>query len=85
MIVHLSKCTREVELVGETELIADALDGVDMVIEAAPERIDLKLALMADIERHAPAQAIIATNDEREWRLGTQRIELRRRGLGDPA
>jgi heme exporter protein A len=28
---------------------------------------------------------ILATNDERETRLGTQRIELRRRGLGDPA
>lgn len=45
-----------------TTSIAEALDGVDMVIEAAPERIDLKLALMADIERHAPAQAVIATN-----------------------
>ena len=28
---------------------------------------------------------ILATNDEREVRLGAQRIELRRRGLGDPA
>jgi ABC-type multidrug transport system ATPase subunit len=28
---------------------------------------------------------ILATNDEREMRLGAQRIELRRRGLGDPA
>ena len=28
---------------------------------------------------------IVATNDEREMRLGAQRIELRRRGLGDPA
>jgi heme exporter protein A len=28
---------------------------------------------------------ILATNDERETKLGTQRIELRRRGLGDPA
>jgi 3-hydroxybutyryl-CoA dehydrogenase len=42
--------------------IADALHGVDMVIEAAPERIDLKLALMADIDRHAPPSAIVATN-----------------------
>jgi 3-hydroxybutyryl-CoA dehydrogenase len=45
-----------------TTSIADALEGIDMVIEAAPERIDLKLALMADIERHAPPQAIVATN-----------------------
>jgi 3-hydroxybutyryl-CoA dehydrogenase len=42
--------------------IADALQGVDMVIEAAPERIDLKLSLMADIDRHAPPSAIVATN-----------------------
>jgi 3-hydroxybutyryl-CoA dehydrogenase len=32
------------------------------VIEAAPERIDLKLALFAEIERHAPAAAPIASN-----------------------
>ena len=45
-----------------TSRIADALDGVDMVIEAAPEKIDLKLSLMADIDRHAPPSAIVATN-----------------------
>jgi 3-hydroxybutyryl-CoA dehydrogenase len=44
-----------------TELPA-ALDGCDLVIEAAPERLDLKLALMTDIERLAPAAAVIATN-----------------------
>lgn len=45
-----------------TSSIADALNGADLVIEAAPERIDLKLSLMADIDRYAPDQAIIATN-----------------------
>ena len=45
-----------------TTTIADALEGVDLVIEAAPEKIDLKLSLMADIDRHAPAHAIVATN-----------------------
>ena len=45
-----------------TTVIADALSGVDLVIEAAPERIDLKLSLMADIDRHAPDHAIIGTN-----------------------
>ena len=40
----------------------DALRGTDFVIEAAPERIDLKLALFAQIERHAPAGAPIASN-----------------------
>jgi 3-hydroxybutyryl-CoA dehydrogenase len=42
--------------------IAKALGGADLVIEAAPERMNLKLALFADIEKHAPAQAIIGTN-----------------------
>jgi 3-hydroxybutyryl-CoA dehydrogenase len=45
-----------------TSALAEALDGVDLVIEAAPERIDLKLALFADIERLAPASAVVATN-----------------------
>ena len=42
--------------------IAQALEGCDLVIEAAPERMDLKLSLMADIERHAPPSAIVGTN-----------------------
>ena len=28
---------------------------------------------------------VLATNDEREWRLAERRIQLRGRGLGDPA
>ena len=39
-----------------------ALQDADLVIEAAPERIDLKLALLAEIERLAPARAVIASN-----------------------
>jgi len=39
-----------------------ALEGADFVIEAAPERIDLKLALLADVDRLAPAHTVIATN-----------------------
>jgi 3-hydroxybutyryl-CoA dehydrogenase len=45
-----------------TAHVVEALAGAAFVIEAAPERIDLKLQLMADIEAHAPATAIIATN-----------------------
>jgi 3-hydroxybutyryl-CoA dehydrogenase len=39
-----------------------AVGDADFVIEAAPERIDLKLALLADVDRLAPAHAVIATN-----------------------
>jgi 3-hydroxybutyryl-CoA dehydrogenase len=39
-----------------------ALASVDLVIEAAPERMDLKLKLFREIERVAPATAVVATN-----------------------
>ena len=39
-----------------------AVAGADFVIEAAPERVDLKLALMGEVERHVPKHAVIATN-----------------------
>ena len=42
--------------------LATAVGEADFIIEAAPERIDLKLALMSDVDRLAPAHAIIATN-----------------------
>jgi len=45
-----------------TSDVATALAGTDFVIEAAPERIDLKMQLMSDIDRHAPASAIVTTN-----------------------
>jgi 3-hydroxybutyryl-CoA dehydrogenase len=47
---------------GATTDVGQALAGSDFVIEAAPERIDLKLKLLADIDRHAPAHAVVATN-----------------------
>jgi heme exporter protein A len=42
------------------------------------------VARLVDDQR-ARGIAIIATNDEREWRLAGQRIELRSGGLGHPA
>ena len=42
--------------------LPEALADTDIVIEAAPEKIDLKLALFAQIEQHAPAAAVIASN-----------------------
>lgn len=42
--------------------LATALADADVVIEAAPERIDLKLQLLGDIEQLAPAHAVIASN-----------------------
>ena len=45
-----------------TASLADALHDADFVIEAAPEKIDLKLALFAQIQQLAPATAVIASN-----------------------
>lgn len=45
-----------------TSDIASALGGVDLIIETAPERIDLKVKLFADIEAHAPKSTIVASN-----------------------
>jgi 3-hydroxybutyryl-CoA dehydrogenase len=39
-----------------------ALDRVDFVIEAAPERIDLKVALLGQVEEFAPGHAVIGSN-----------------------
>ena len=45
-----------------SENLEDALEGVDLVIEAVPEKIDLKRSIFAQIERYAPEDAILATN-----------------------
>jgi 3-hydroxybutyryl-CoA dehydrogenase len=45
-----------------TTSLAEALQDADLVIEAAPERIDLKLALFAEIDRLAPVDAVIGSN-----------------------
>ncbi|HKW01113.1 MAG TPA: 3-hydroxyacyl-CoA dehydrogenase NAD-binding domain-containing protein [Vicinamibacterales bacterium] len=65
--VELGKATRPDADAGMSRLLLTtdvdaALRGTDLVIEAAPERMDLKLKLFADIERSAPAEAIVATN-----------------------
>jgi 3-hydroxybutyryl-CoA dehydrogenase len=45
-----------------TTSVADAVRGADVVIEAAPEKIDLKLALFKAVEAAAPAHAVFASN-----------------------
>jgi 3-hydroxybutyryl-CoA dehydrogenase len=45
-----------------TTELAEALSGVDFVIEAAPEQLDVKLALFGDVEQLAPPHAIITSN-----------------------
>ncbi len=42
--------------------LAKAVEGADLVLEAVPENIDLKKKVFAELDRIAPAHAIIATN-----------------------
>lgn len=49
------------ELRFEPDLVA-ALEGVDMVIEAVPEKLELKHEVFADFEKHASPSAILASN-----------------------
>ena len=44
------------------ENLEEALSGVDLVIEAVPEKIDLKRSIFQKIEELAPENAILATN-----------------------
>jgi len=46
---------------GTTDL-PDAVAGADLVIEAVPERMDLKQETFEDVEAHAPADCVIASN-----------------------
>ncbi|MDZ7702291.1 MAG: 3-hydroxyacyl-CoA dehydrogenase NAD-binding domain-containing protein [Halobacteriales archaeon] len=39
-----------------------AVEDADLVIEAAPEQLDLKRELFADLDEYAPADALLATN-----------------------
>lgn len=43
-------------------VLADAVKTADFMIEAAPERLDLKLAIFKEADVHAPAGAILASN-----------------------
>src|SRR5687768_5306392 len=45
-----------------TTSLAEALQDAQFIIEAAPEQIDVKLALFAQIDELAPAAAVIGSN-----------------------
>ena len=45
-----------------TTSVAEAVAGVGVVIEAAPEQLDVKLALLAQVQAFAPADAVVASN-----------------------
>lgn len=42
--------------------IADAVSGATLIQESVPERLDLKHKVLAEIDRHAPAQALVGSS-----------------------
>lgn len=60
----VADATRETALAAlrtSTDL-AEAVGEVDLVIEAAPESMELKKRIFTDVEAHAPTDAILASN-----------------------
>ena len=50
------------ERISTTVDVGSALDDADVIIEAVPERLDIKQAVYEDVAAEAPAGAILATN-----------------------
>lgn len=50
------------DLVGPADTLASAVTLADIVIEAAPEKLELKRDLFAETEKYAPETAILASN-----------------------
>ncbi len=40
----------------------EAVEGADLVVEAVPEKMELKLRVFAEVQKHASAEAIFASN-----------------------
>ncbi|MBX6331238.1 MAG: 3-hydroxyacyl-CoA dehydrogenase family protein [Gemmatimonadaceae bacterium] len=65
--IERGKCTPETRAASLARLtaapgVAAAVEGAGIVIEAVPERLDLKRRLFAAIEPHAPGDALLASN-----------------------
>jgi len=57
--VDAAKALKMIEVVNTT---AAAVKNADVVFEAAPEKMDLKRAIFAEVEAHAPDTCILASN-----------------------
>jgi 3-hydroxybutyryl-CoA dehydrogenase len=60
--VDAQEATRILGRLRTFDSLPEAVGEADLIIEAAPERIDLKLALLGEVERSAPASAMLASN-----------------------
>lgn len=60
--VSLETRDRALQGLRKARNVADAVGTADLVIEAAPESMDLKTAIFRDLDRLAPAHSVLATN-----------------------
>ncbi|WP_108839164.1 3-hydroxyacyl-CoA dehydrogenase family protein [Tateyamaria sp. Alg231-49] len=56
---EVANALRRIELAGAVQ---DAVQKADYVFEAAPEKLELKQSIFAEIETHAPESAVLASN-----------------------
>jgi 3-hydroxybutyryl-CoA dehydrogenase len=59
--------------------IAEAVEGADLVVEAAPEVMDLKRQIFSEVDAAAPSHAVLATN------TSSLSIEQIAQGTSDPS
>lgn len=57
--VEIARALKKIEIFDTT---AGAVRGAEVVFEAAPEKLDLKCQIFAEIEAHAPETCILASN-----------------------
>ena len=57
--IEIAKALKKIELFTS---IKSAVCKADFIFEAAPEKLELKKAIFAEIEAHAPSDAILASN-----------------------
>jgi 3-hydroxybutyryl-CoA dehydrogenase len=55
-------CNTTFDRLTSTTSVAEAVARADVIIEAAPEKVDLKIALLSAVEASAPGEAVIASN-----------------------
>lgn len=57
-----AEIARALKMIELCSSIGSAVGKADFVFEAAPEKLDLKRQIFAEIEQHAPADAVLASN-----------------------
>lgn len=60
--ISQEECNTTFDRLIATTSVAEAVGKADVIIEAAPEKVDLKIALISAVEASAPAEAVIASN-----------------------